>query len=166
MSAIDETVKRLLESLSERFKDAIKVVKFEPKKILKLSVDKGSILDVASYLKVEWSFDHVKAVTGVDLTRLAGDERREEMEVIYHLGSLSYDGLRSLTLSLATSVEIGNSVLPSLTSIWRSAEFHEREVYEMLGVRFDGHPDLRRLLLPEFWSDMPPLRKDYEPPGR
>ncbi|MEM3168570.1 MAG: NADH-quinone oxidoreductase subunit C, partial [Nitrososphaerota archaeon] len=56
--------------------------------------------------------------------------------------------------------------MPSLTQVWRSAEYHERETFEMLGVRFVGHPDLRRLLLPEWYSDIPPLRKDFKPAGR
>jgi NADH-quinone oxidoreductase subunit C len=50
--------------------------------------------------------------------------------------------------------------------VWPGAEYHERETFEMLGVKFDGHPDMRGILLPEDWNDIPPLRKDYKSPGR
>ena len=56
--------------------------------------------------------------------------------------------------------------VPSLTDVWTGADYHERETFEMLGIVFEGHPDLRRLLLPEDWNDIPPLRKDYSNPGR
>jgi len=56
--------------------------------------------------------------------------------------------------------------MPSLRDIFYSVEFHERECFEMLGVYFDGHPDNRRLLLPEDWADIPPLRKDFRVKGR
>ena len=56
--------------------------------------------------------------------------------------------------------------LPSLRDVFPSVSFHERECFEMLGVYFDGHPDNRRLLLPEDWADIPPLRKDFRIKGR
>ena len=56
--------------------------------------------------------------------------------------------------------------LPSLRDVFYSVEFHERECFEMLGVHFEGHPDNRRLLLPEDWADLPPLRKDFKNKGR
>jgi len=56
--------------------------------------------------------------------------------------------------------------LPTLRDIFYSVEFHEREIFEMFGVYFEGHPDNRRLLLPEDWADLPPLRKDFAIKGR
>lgn len=164
--ALDEISKSLIESLRERFGEKIRDVKYDPKKILKITVDRDSLIDIAMYLKNDWLLDHVKAVTGIDLRKLPENERSDEIEIIYHVGSIQEESLRGLTLSLATRVKISDPSLQSLTCVWKSAEFHEREVYEMLGVYFDKHPDLRRLLLPEFWRDIPPLRKDYEPPGR
>ena len=56
--------------------------------------------------------------------------------------------------------------MPSLVEVWPGAEYHERETFEMLGVTFTGHPDMRGILLPEDWDDIPPLRKDFRSPGR
>jgi NADH-quinone oxidoreductase subunit C len=69
-------------------------------------------------------------------------------------------------MALSTKLDKANPRMPSLNDVWPSCEYHEREVYEMFGVVFEGHPDLRRLLLPEYWMDMPPMLKEYEPPGR
>jgi len=165
LSDVKEILDRLIEDLKSRFGDKVLEVNVDPKKIIKILVTPECIKDVAKYLKSEWAIDYIKGVTGVDLSRLPTNAQ-EALEVIYHVGSLSSEALKGVTISLSTKVSISNPVMPSLTSIWKGAEMHEREVYEMLGVSFEGHPDLRRLLLPEFWSDEPPLRKNYTVPGR
>ena len=98
----------------------------------------------------------------------------KEIEVVYHLSSYTDPTLSRQILELATRAQRedkpipGNDAtkLPSLRDIFYSVEFHEREVFEMLGVYFEGHPDNRRLLLPEDWADLPPLRKDFRNKGR
>jgi NADH-quinone oxidoreductase subunit C len=90
------------------------------------------------------------------------------------LGSYTDPELSKQILALATSAPReenpnpgrDSTRLPSLREIFYSVEFHERECFEMLGVYFDGHPDNRRLLLPEDWADIPPLRKDFSIKGR
>ncbi|MEM3713080.1 MAG: NADH-quinone oxidoreductase subunit C, partial [Thermoproteota archaeon] len=67
---------------------------------------------------------------------------------------------------LSVKLDLEKPMVSSLFSIWPSVEYHEREVYDMLGVIFEGHPDLKRILLPEYWMDIPPLRKEYKIPGR
>ena len=97
-----------------------------------------------------------------------------EIEVVYHIGSYSDSSLARQILVLATRAQRetnpipGNDAtkLPTLRDVFYSVEFHEREVFEMLGVFFEGHPDNRRLLLPEDWADLPPLRKDFAIKGR
>ena len=85
---------------------------------------------------------------------------------MYFVGSISTPGSRTSSSS-SPSGWIGSAPqVPSLTDVWAAAEYHEREAFEMLGIVFEGHPDLRRLLLPEDWNDIPPLRKDYVSPGR
>ncbi|MEM3819413.1 MAG: NADH-quinone oxidoreductase subunit C, partial [Nitrososphaerota archaeon] len=88
------------------------------------------------------------------------------IEVIYHLGSLGDQELADSILNLSVKLDLEKPMVSSLFSIWPSVEYHEREVYDMLGVIFEGHPDLKRILLPEYWMDIPPLRKEYKIPGR
>jgi NADH-quinone oxidoreductase subunit C len=82
------------------------------------------------------------------------------LEVIYHLLSI----LRKERVRLKVRLETGNPTVDSVTSVWPAANFFEREVYDLFGVRFNGHPYLRRLLMPEDWEGHP-LRKDYPVEG-
>lgn len=135
---------------------------------IRINAKKEDILDVASYIRDELNFDHAESVSGVDYPE------SKEIEVVYHLGSYSDPQLAKQILTLATRLlreDVPNpgkdsTRMPSLRDIFYSVEFHERECFEMLGVYFDGHPDNRRLLLPEDWADIPPLRKDFRVKGR
>ena len=134
----------------------------------KISVKKEKILDVAKFIKDQTPFDHAESVSGVDYPE------DKEIEVVYHLGSYTDNRYSKQVLALSTRApreEVPNpgsdsTKLPSLRDIFYSVEFHERECFEMLGVYFEGHPDNRRLLLPEDWADIPPLRKDFKNKGR
>jgi NADH-quinone oxidoreductase subunit C len=88
------------------------------------------------------------------------------MELVYHLSSIRFKH----TLVLKVMIDRWNNgregelpVVPSVTGIWRTADWHEREVFDLSGVEFSGHPNLRRILCPEDWEGYP-LRKDYELP--
>lgn len=128
---------------------------------------KEHILEAATYAR-DLGYDHVESVTGVDYPD------QNQIEVVYHLGSYTNDSLSNTIMALATRAPREDTPtpghdstrLPSLRGIFYSVEFHEREIFEMLGVYFDGHPDNRRLLLPEDWADLPPLRKDFAIKGR
>ena len=134
----------------------------------RINVKKEKILDVAKFIKDQTPFDHAESVSGVDFPE------DKEIEVVYHLGSYTDNRYSKQILALSTRApreEIPNpgndsTKLPSLRDVFYSVEFHERECFEMLGVYFDGHPDNRRLLLPEDWADIPPLRKDFRNKGR
>ncbi|MCS7142716.1 MAG: NADH-quinone oxidoreductase subunit C [Aigarchaeota archaeon] len=149
----------ILNELKERFSDKLTEVRAS-RSIVKISTTPEQFKFVASFLK-ERGFDHVKGVTGCDLIALKPSE--DAIEVIYHVGSYSVNELKGTVVSLATKVPRSDPRLASLVDVWPSAEYHERETYEMLGVTFEGHPRLKRLLLPEWWSDKPPLRKDFAP---
>ncbi|MDJ0269825.1 MAG: NADH-quinone oxidoreductase subunit C [Aigarchaeota archaeon] len=155
---------QIVESVKQRFGDAIKEVIYEPKKAVKIVIDQQTFRDVALYLRDNHGIDHVKAITGVDLIKLP--KKEEKIEVIYQLGSYSREELRRYVLNISTKLDRSSPEMDSLYDVWPSCEYHERETYEMLGVVFRGHPNLQRLLLPEFWADKPPLRKDYNVPGR
>ncbi|MEM3395175.1 MAG: NADH-quinone oxidoreductase subunit C [Nitrososphaerota archaeon] len=155
-------ITEIINSVKQNLGGSIREEKFD-KKIIKITVEKDALIRAAKLLR-ERGFDHVKGVTGVDLSALKPPENA--FEVMYHLGSYTVPELGSIVLTLSTKIPRDNPELSSLTSIWPSCEYHERETYEMFGIIFTGHPNLRRLLLPEWWSDIPPLRKDYKPPGR
>jgi len=153
----------IVEQVEAKFSSAVVEKVLDEKKLVKVVVSPENLRQVALYLRDTMGFDHVKAVTGVDLSRLLKKENK--IEVIYHLGSYTREGLTA-EVALSTKVDKSNPHMPTLTDIWPSCEYHEREVYEMFGVVFKGHPDLRRLLLPEYWMDIPPMLKEYEPAGR
>lgn len=96
-------------------------------------------------------FDMLSCLTGID----NGPE--SNMEVVYNLYSIPFDH------HLMIKVETGRDKpeVPSVSAIWKTALWHEREAYDLLGINFTGHPDLRRILLPEDWEGHP-LRKDYK----
>ncbi len=130
----------------------------------------GDALAVARFLRDddELRLDYCSNVTGVDWPQAAGEVANQTdgegyLEVVYHLYSVHHRHgpviLRMRTANRANGVE-----LPSLTPVWRSAELQEREVFDLYGVQFTGHPDLRRLLM---WDSFVghPMRKDFvEPP--
>lgn len=103
----------------------------------------------------ELQFSFITDVTGVD--RYPVEPR---FELNYHLLSIE----RRVRLRLKVRVPGSNPVVDSVTSVWPGANWHEREVFDMFGVRFEGHPDLRRILMPLDWEGHP-LRKDYPVEG-
>ena len=159
--------KEIADRIVEKFGEKTKVAFIKPDRI-RINVSKEDVHDVAEFVRDELNFDHAESVSGVDFPK------DKEIEVVYHLGSYTDSSLARQILVLATRAPReenpipGNDAtrLPSLRDIFYSVEFHEREVFEMLGVYFEGHPDNRRLLLPEDWADLPPLRKDFAIKGR
>ena len=159
--------KGIADKITEKFgeKTTITFVKSDR---VGIKVTRDSIHEVAEFARDVLNYDHVDSVSGVDYPA------DKEIEVVYHLSSYTDPTLSRQILELATRAQReddpipGNDAtkLPSLRDIFYSVEFHEREVFEMLGVYFEGHPDNRRLLLPEDWADLPPLRKDFRNKGR
>ena len=159
--------KDLADKIVEKFGSKTKVAFVKPDRV-RINVSRDDVKEVAEFLRDELNFDHAESVSGVDYPQ------DKEIEVVYHLGSYSDPLLSRQILVLATRAQReenpipGNDAtkLPSLREIFYSVEFHEREIFEMFGVYFQGHPDNRRLLLPEDWADLPPLRKDFAIKGR
>jgi NADH-quinone oxidoreductase subunit C len=125
-------------------------------------VDSSAIVNVLTFLRddPDCSMEMLHLVTGV--------ERGDRIEVVYHVSSLSHH--HTLTLKVYCPRPDGGGhddwhpEVPSVAAIYNSADWHEREQYDLLGIMFTGHPDLRRLLLPEEWIGHP-LRKDYVYPS-
>jgi len=120
---------------------------------LTIVLAREALLQVCRTLRDDPAFDYTMLVDlcGVDL----GVEADPRFEVVYHLYSLTHR--HRLRLKVRVREE---EAVPSVIEIWPNANWYEREVYDMFGVRFEGHPELRRLLMPEEWEGHP-LRKDY-----
>ena len=116
-----------------------------------LMVKSESLLAVATFLKTTpgFDFDYLTSITAVDY----GDY----FDVVYHLASLKHN--HSLILKTRCYGR-DNPTLPSLVSLWRGADFQEREIYDLIGINFNGHPNLKRIFLWEGFQGHP-LRKDY-----
>jgi NADH-quinone oxidoreductase subunit C len=102
-------------------------------------------------------FDFLSCLSGVDYG--AGTNK---FGVVYHLASIPYRTQLTLKISKEHSRDLEDLPgFPSVSSVYRTADWHEREAYDLLGIFFDGHPDLRRILLPDDWEGYP-VRKDYK----
>jgi len=144
-----EEIKKLIE---EKFPAAVLSEDFNATPEV-LEVANDSILEVAQFLHEDRKtyFDSLSCLTGLD-----NGPDTNTMEVIYHLYSIPYD----LHLALKVTLNREKPEIESVVPIWRTAEWHEREAYDLLGIVFLNHPDLRRILLPADWEGHP-LRKDY-----
>ncbi|MFQ6122306.1 MAG: NADH-quinone oxidoreductase subunit C [Dehalococcoidales bacterium] len=114
-------------------------------------VNSDSLLPIATFLKDTpgLDFDYLNYITAIDYY--------DHFEVVYQLTSLQHNH----SLALKTKCyQRDNPVLPSVVSLWRGADFQEREIYDLMGIRFEGHPNMKRIVL---WEGFPghPLRKDY-----
>jgi NADH-quinone oxidoreductase subunit C len=157
-----------------------------PSQQYSLKIDNEHARDIATFLRDDpvLRLDFCSNVTGVDwLDRtlkktvkvkkvVDGEEKdvsetKEEkipgfLEAVYHLYSMTRKH-GPVIIRMQTADRAENACLPSLTPVWRSAEFQEREIFDLYGVRFDGHPDLRRILMWDEFEDHP-MRKDYREP--
>jgi NADH-quinone oxidoreductase subunit C len=113
-------------------------------------VDRSLIPEILQVLRNEERFDYC-----VDITAVHYPKREKQFDVIWILYSFG----RNQRIRVTTQI-VDGEILPSSVSIWATANWLEREVYDMFGIKFDGHPDLKRILLPDGWKGHP-LRKDY-----
>ena len=116
-----------------------------------LLFDKKQILEVCQVLRDEFSFGVLTDETAVDYWR----RQEPRFQIVYQLHSREHDA----RIFLRVPVEEDNPSLPSLVPLYPNANWYEREIWDLFGIRFEGHPDLRRLLLPKGWEGHP-LRKD------
>jgi NADH-quinone oxidoreductase subunit C len=120
-----------------------------------LQVSVNHLIEVCSFLYSDERlyFDYLACLTGID-----NGVDKGTIDVVYNLTSIPYQ--RNLTFKVTISRQ-EHSTIPTVSSIWKTANWHEREAYDLLGIRFEGHPDLRRILLPNDWQGYP-LLKDYK----
>jgi NADH-quinone oxidoreductase subunit C len=181
-----------LEQIKARIEAAVPGTKIEiaqnasPSQQHSLRIDNEHAREVANFLRDDpvLRLDFCSNVTGIDwldrtvkktvkVKRVVDGEEKEVaetieekipgyLEAVYHLYSMTHKH-GPVIVRTRTADRAENACLPSLTPVWRSAEFQEREIFDLYGVRFDGHPDLRRILMWDEFEDHP-MRKDYREP--
>jgi NADH-quinone oxidoreductase subunit C len=142
----DEALTSLTKSFGEKLQS-----KTEFRGETTYTIAASDLREIAKFCRDELAFDYLNDITSIDNF---GEEPR--FEIVYHLYSMPH-GIH-LRLKLKVSEEVGAA--ETVSDIWPTANWHEREIYDMMGIKFNGHPDLRRILM---WEGYPyfPLRKDF-----
>ncbi|MDG5767847.1 NADH-quinone oxidoreductase subunit C [Balneolales bacterium ANBcel1] len=139
--------------LTEKFGEDVIELKPDEKVDPWIVVRVDKIADIAKFLRDEpgLRFDSLMCLSGVHY------QKEEQLGVTYHLDSTT----ERHKLTLKVLMPQDDAHLPTVEQVWKTADWHEREAYDMFGIRFDGHPDHRRILCPDDWEGYP-LRKDYK----
>ena len=141
------------DQLQEKISGWVSGLEFpENKQYLEIVVPAESLLKISRLLieTPETAFDYLFCLSGVDYGKQLG--------VVYHLESTTHN--HSLVLKVKTDDRV-NPNFDTVCGLWRTAEWHEREIFDLLGIKFNNHPDMRRLFLDDEWVGYP-LRKDYK----
>jgi len=144
------TGQEALISLSKSFGEKIQnKIEFRGETTFTITAD--DLREIARFCRDELSFDYL-----IDITSIDNFGKEPRFEIVYELYSMP--GAAHLRLKLKVSEDVG--VIDTVSDIWPTANWHEREIYDMMGIKFNGHPDLRRILM---WDGYPyfPLRKDF-----
>jgi len=143
---------RLLDSITS----AVQAAKFDRDE-LTIQIERSFIREACAILRddADCPFNYLSDLTCVDWY-----PSEPRFEVVYHLFSIP----KKERVRLKTRLEGSSAVIESITSVWPSANFYEREVFDLFGVRFTGHPNLKRIMMPDDWEGHP-LRKDYPVEG-
>lgn len=148
------TFETIISTLKTEFGEALVVSIDETATPNCLELHADRLIETMEYLHQTegFYFDSLSCITGLD-----NGPENGTLEVIYNLYSIPYDHHLMVKVTLPRK----EAFIDSLTPIWKTADWQEREVYDLFGIHFNNHPDLRRILLPADWEGYP-LRKDYE----
>ena len=147
---------QVLDALKREFPNSISDVK-EFRGETTIIISKDSLSPVFKFLKEKFEFTFLADITAVDYLEI----KSPRYEIVYHLHRFGEDCEENARIRIKTEVSEDNPSIESLTPIWSGADWLEREVYDMFGIEFTGHPDLRRILMPEDYGPFP-LRKDFD----
>lgn len=144
----------IAEKIKEVFPTEVKEIK-EFRRQASVVLKKERIKEIIRFLNEtpDLHFDYLEDLCGVDYL----GRKKPRFEVVYHLYSMKHRHM----IRIKAEVPEDDCTIDSVVEIWKGANWHERECYDMFGITFNGHPDLRRILLPEDWEGHP-LRKDYQ----
>lgn len=148
------TPQEIVSKLKVHFPDGISDLKDNPPSDPAIIVSTAILKDVAGFLRSDGDlqFDYLMCLSGVDYNK-------GKLGVVYHLHSIA----QRHKITIKVEVSKDDPKVSSVASVWRTADWHEREAFDLVGVVFTGHPDPRRILLPEDWEGHP-LQKDYKVP--
>jgi NADH-quinone oxidoreductase subunit C len=143
--------KQAIERLQEAFPQAVVSVG-EFREQHWATVEAAQLLEICRWLRDDSSnaYDYL-----VDVTAVHWPDQEQPIELVYHLYSYANNDRLRLKIRAADG-----EVVPSIYALWKSADWNERETYDMFGIQFEGHPDLRRILMPDDYTDFP-LRKEF-----
>jgi NADH-quinone oxidoreductase subunit C len=152
--SLQQLASRLQENFATGFVKAV-----EWRGDLAVTVTRDRLHEVAQFLHDDpaMDFDYIVHVSSVDWP-----DDEERFEVVYEFYSIR----KRQRIRLKTRVPEADCIVDSLTDLWKGADFMEREVYDMMGIRFRHHPDLRRILMPDDYAEGYPLRKDFPLRGK
>lgn len=151
-------LKQAYDAFALRFAHSILETSFE-KEELTVRIPKEALLPVLNFMKAEQGFNALNDIIALDLLKQAGDGKKR-FSLLYQL----YKFPGAVRIRVAVDVD-ENETVDSITSIYRSADWAEREIFDMFGIRFSGHPDLRRIYMPDEFEGHP-LRKDFPLEGK
>lgn len=150
-------IEQLKEKIASQFgEDSVEILKEGLQE--NLSVKKDILKELCLWLRdnKDYYFDFLANITAIDYY----PENR--FSLVYNLTSIPYQKQLTLKVDLPNDRNLNElPVVNSVSSVWRTADWHEREAFDLIGIFFEGHPDLRRILLPDDWEGFP-LRKDYK----
>jgi len=143
------SVEDISNAIQQRFPSGLTVRSTATRRIY-AQADREIFLELCEFLKGELDFDHNSLVTGVDMI--------DRIQAVYHLTSYGND---CCLIEITVDLDHDNPEIDSITPLWEGANYHERETYDMMGIVFKGHPDPRRMFLPEETRFFP-QRKDFK----
>jgi NADH-quinone oxidoreductase subunit C len=147
------TATSTVEKVRQKFPQAIvETVEYRDEQTIVLKPEE--LVTVCNYLQKDLQYNFLSSVTAVDWP-----ERIPRFDVVYHLLSIPHQCVLRLKVRVGQRRE-EHPAVPTVVGVWPSANWYEREVYDLFGITFAGHPDLRRILMPMDWTTYP-LRKDY-----
>ena len=158
------TLEKHLQFLKEKASDLFIQAEIAAKNRLKIHVTAENLLELMHFIARDMKFPSLESIAGLDWETY--------FEVVYHIDR--WDGDPTLVQVHVKLEDRDNPKVPSITSIWASANWHEREVFDLYGIYIENHPNLKRLLLPEDWDDyehkhiseLYPMRKSYKLPEK
>jgi len=138
----------VLSQLKAAFGSKLKAAKVVRERLVEIVIDRGDLIPVCTFLKDSLGFEHLSCVTAVDW--------KDHFESIYHIENYA----TGCMVQVNAQIPYDDPKIDSLTGLWHAADFLEREMWDLMGVEYTGHPNLTRILLPEDFR-FHPLRKDF-----